>query len=84
MSRPTEKKDKPAGRVARWDPFADLEALERWSPFRQFAQPSGRLARLFESALGEAAGMARGFSPAVDIHEDEKQYTVTVELTGSR
>lgn len=85
MSRAPERKtDRPGGSVARWDPFADLDALGQWSALQDLAPPSGRLARLLESAFGESARPPRGLSPAVDIHEDAKQYTITVELPGTR
>jgi HSP20 family protein len=84
MSEKHEKSEKQSSRVARWDPFAELEGFERWTPFRELAAPHGRLARLLEGVLGEAPRLPRAFAPAVDIHEDEKQYTVTVELPGGK
>jgi len=84
MSEKHEKTEKTPSRLTRWDPFAEFEPFERWSPFRELMAPQGRLGRLFESVLGEAPRLPKAFAPALDIHEDEKQYTVTIELPGGK
>jgi len=62
-------------RTTRWNPFRDElslpEILRDW--------PFGRLARRFEESGGLRPGV---LSPAVDLSEDERSYTVTVELPG--
>lgn len=83
MSEKHEKSEKVPAKVTRWDPFAEFEPLERWSPFRELMGHQGRLGRLFESVLGETPRL-KAFAPALDIHEDEKQYTVSVELPGGK
>ena len=54
-----------------WDPFADLETFSRW-PFRGRGRPSRLLEDVWEAG--------RSFAPAVDISENDSQYTVTAEL----
>jgi HSP20 family protein len=60
----------------RVDPFSDLGFWGRGarSPFR--------LSRLLSDELGEEEG--RLWSPAVDVTESEKSYSVTVELAGAK
>lgn len=85
MSEKHEKvENRPSG-VARWDPFGELDLFDRWTPLRERMSSGGRLARLFENVLGDAAhGAARPFAPAVDIDENEAKYTVTVEIPGGK
>lgn len=69
--------------LAHWEPFAELE---RWSPFREGLFPR-RLGRLFDELSREltgreAAPIGQRMAPAVEISEDESQYTVTAELPG--
>lgn len=89
MSEKPEKNERRVGGVVRWDPFEDLDVFQRWMPFRELLAPSGRLGRLLEgisgeTSSGEASRLPWAFAPAVDIHEDEKHYTVTVELPGGK
>lgn len=62
-------------KATRWNPFRDElslpEILREW--------PFARLARRFEEPGGLRPG---ALSPAVDLAEDERSYTVTVELPG--
>lgn len=53
-----------------WDPFRDWGLFPRYSP-------------LGEGLFGGERRIA-AWSPAVDVSEDEKQYTLTVELAGAR
>lgn len=79
---PEKQEKKEAKSLARWDPFEDLEAFGRWSPFRELGR-HGRLGRLVEEMFGER--FARGeHAPALDIHESESEYVVTIELPGVR
>jgi HSP20 family protein len=61
-----------------WDPFGDFELFEPWST--QGGRRS-RLARLLEGVFSDLPASQR-LAPAVDVHEDEKHYTITVELPG--
>jgi HSP20 family protein len=78
-----EKQERETRSVTRLDPFDELEAFARWSPFRELGR-HGRLGRLMEEMFGERA-LARGeHAPALDIHETEAEYVVSVELPGVR
>lgn len=80
----SDKGEKQVARSSRGDALAEFEPFERWSPFRELLASHGRLGRLFESVLGEVPRLPKGFAPAVDIHENDKQYCVTVELPGGK
>lgn len=69
-------------KLARRDPFEELDFFSNWNPFREFGVVPGRWTRLF----GEPGALAaRGrFAPSVDISEDDDRYVVTVELPGSK
>ncbi|MDH5307285.1 MAG: Hsp20/alpha crystallin family protein [Myxococcales bacterium] len=56
---------------ARVDPF---EELDLWSPFR--------LTRLLDPTWSRRLARSGAFVPAVDVAEDDKQYSVTVEVPG--
>jgi|SRR5215469_6133547 len=78
-----EKQERETRSVTRLDPFDELEAFARWSPFRELGR-HGRIGRLMEEMFGERA-LARGeHAPALDIHETEAEYVVSVELPGVR
>ena len=78
-----EKQESESRSLTRWDPFEDLEAFARWSPFRELGR-HGRLSRLMEEMFG-GRSVARGdLAPALDIHESDTEYVVTVELPGVR
>jgi HSP20 family protein len=74
--------------LSRWDPFGELEPFfgdpffAGWSGLREFGAP--RLARMLEEMFGVVPARAGGLAPALDVVEDEKQYTVSVELPGAR
>jgi HSP20 family protein len=77
----TEKKERETKGVARWDPFAELEAwapLRDW-PFREFG--TSRLARMMEEAFGRPARPGQ-LVPAIDVSEDDGNYVVSAELPG--
>jgi HSP20 family protein len=76
-----EKKEKEARGVARWDPFAELEAWEplRDWPFREFG--ASRLSRMMEDMFGRPARRGQ-LVPAIDVSEDDGNYVVSVELPG--
>jgi HSP20 family protein len=76
-----EKQERESSSLTRWDPFE--EAFARWSPFRELAR-QGRFGRLLDEMLGERP-FARGeHLPALDVHESDTEYVVTVELPGVR
>jgi len=52
---------------------------------RPFSWNLGEFDRLFDDmwgGVGDAPARAVGFSPRVDIHEDESEYRITAELPG--
>lgn len=82
MARRSEESET---RLARWDPFRELESFGGWSPLRElgWGRP-GRLGRLLEELVGE-----RGWAPhptrvAIDCCEDEKAFTITAEVPGAK
>jgi HSP20 family protein len=74
MSEKKEKATRPERAPVPWRPFADLEPsfFGDW-PF------GGRLPRVWEEMRGGREG---GFLPALDVHENEESYVLTVELAG--
>ncbi|MBW2228936.1 MAG: Hsp20/alpha crystallin family protein [Deltaproteobacteria bacterium] len=52
-------------------------------PFRDFFDSRRGLARLFREDWPEI-GRSAGFAPAMDVHETEAGYAVTVELPGMK
>lgn len=59
--------------LSTWDPFSELDLFSRFRPFRDSASMQ---------ALADAKS-AR-WSPAIDIAEDDEQFTLTVELAGGK
>lgn len=51
--------------------------LATWDPFRDMARAHDEFARLWAQGRTEAT-----YTPAVNIHEDDKAYAVSVELPG--
>lgn len=73
--------EKEKGPVAAWEPFGELR---EWRPFG--AGLPARLERLL-AGLEEDwpwASRRREWIPALDVHETEAEYAVTVELPGAR
>lgn len=75
-----EEKTRESRAISRWDPFAEMEALARWSPLRESFPFPSRLGRMLEDFWGERS--LAPMTPAIDVTESDKQYTVTVELPG--
>jgi len=74
MSRKSESKGEVATpRRSFWD--LDWPDLGEWPR-------SGRIERLLRAFDEEGGARGRLLSPAVDIHEDDRQYTLRVELPG--
>jgi len=56
-----------------------------WLPGERLAGLQEEMNRLFESSFGEAsANLFGGWTPALDVHDDNNQLTVTVELPGMK
>ncbi|HME71323.1 MAG TPA: hypothetical protein VKM54_15840, partial [Myxococcota bacterium] len=76
-----EKHEQETKGLAPWDPLRELETFTRWDPFRAVVG-RGRLSRLMEEMFGDRP-FARGeLVPALDLHETDSEYVVTVELPG--
>ncbi|MFQ6672524.1 MAG: Hsp20/alpha crystallin family protein [Candidatus Tectimicrobiota bacterium] len=59
--------------------------LAHWQPLREFTQLQERMNRLFEDFLGERSERERpspGWSPAVDIYEDQDHIILKADLPG--
>jgi HSP20 family protein len=59
--------------------------LTRWDPFRELEDVHNRLSNFFDSGLSrsrdrEESLMTTEWAPLVDISEDEKTYTLKIEL----
>lgn len=59
-------------------------SLTRWNPMRELANVQSMMDRLFEDwrPYSEELGRATGNLLAMDVDEDDQQYTVTTELPG--
>lgn len=51
----------------------------QWNPFREFED---RFGRVFAGLPVDPEWNVGAFSPAIDVHEDENQYTITADLPG--
>ncbi len=58
--------------------------LARWDPFRELEEVHNRLSSFFDSGLRnrdrEESILTTAWAPLVDISEDDKSYTIKVEL----
>jgi HSP20 family protein len=79
-----EKHEEETRALTGWHPFGELAPLARWDPFRGLVGRR-RFSRLLEDIFGELP-FARGelLTPALDLHETDGEYVVTVELPGVR
>jgi HSP20 family protein len=64
-----------------------LQTFEPWRPFGEFEQISERMRRMLEQTFGELAWPSlpvetTGWSPFVDIEEQDDAYVVEAELPG--
>jgi HSP20 family protein len=61
-----------------------MNKLVRWNPVREMAAMQSALDRLFDETWRPLFDdeRLRGFALAIDVHEDDKGYTVTTDLPG--
>lgn len=58
--------------------------ITRWEPLREFSTLQERMNRLFQQTYGtndETLGTS-SFAPAVDVYEDEHNFTLKIEVPG--
>ena len=70
MALPIRRGQNDAGEVARWDPFSDLDRLNR------------QLATYLDSWRALPSVLGDGFTPLADVEETTDAYVVEVELPG--
>ena len=59
-----------------------MAMLTRWDPWRELARMQDDLARALDDRMTLTGGESVGWTPAVDIYEDEEGLTLRVELAG--
>lgn len=61
-----------------------MTVVTRWDPFREFSSLQHRLNRLAHKSFNEGSEetLSTGFSPAVDVYEDEQNITLKIEVPG--
>jgi HSP20 family protein len=57
-------------------------ALVRWEPLRELAALQNEMSRFMSSALGEGNGQQRGWVPAVDVWETDKEVVYAFDVPG--
>lgn len=62
----------------------DMTMITRWDPFREFNDLQTRMNRLFRDSQneGQEALTVSTFAPAVDVYEDEDNFTLKFEVPG--
>jgi HSP20 family protein len=64
----------------------ELAKITRWNPFKEFEDLQNQMRSLFALTGNGGPGLLPGgdefadWSPAVDVSEDEKEYTITADL----
>lgn len=59
-----------------------MSNITRWNPFREMASMQQALNHMFEDGWSGADEGVMGSNLALDVHEDDKAYTVTTALPG--
>lgn len=59
-----------------------MALLSRWDPFAEIARLQDQMSRWAGEEGG--GGLARGFTPAVDVYEDKDAFFLKVELPGMK
>jgi HSP20 family protein len=57
-------------------------ALVRWEPLRELAALQNEMSRLMGSMFGEGNGQQRGWVPAVDVWETDKEIVYAFDVPG--
>jgi HSP20 family protein len=59
-----------------------MAMLSRWDPLRDLQRMQDEVGRLFDDRLTTRSGESVGWTPSVDIFEDEEGVTLRFELAG--
>jgi HSP20 family protein len=59
-----------------------MALLTRWDPWRELTRAQDEMARLFDDRMAFRAGESLGWTPAVDIYEDEEGLSLRFDLAG--
>jgi len=59
-----------------------MAMLTRFDPWRELARVQDEMGRMFDDRLGIRAGESVGWTPSVDIFEDEEGLSLSFELAG--
>jgi HSP20 family protein len=59
-----------------------MAMLTRWDPWRELGRLQEEAGRLFDDRLGYREGESLGWTPSVDIYEDEEGLSLRFELAG--
>ena len=59
-----------------------MAMLSRWDPLRDLQRMQDEMGRLFDDRLTTRSGESVGWTPSVDIFEDEEGVTLRFELAG--
>jgi HSP20 family protein len=59
-----------------------MAMLSRWDPWRDLQRAQDEMARVFDDRLLQRGGESVGWTPAVDIYEDEEGVSLRFELAG--
>jgi HSP20 family protein len=59
-----------------------MAMLTRWDPLRDLQRMQDEVGRLFDDRLTNRSGESVGWTPSVDIFEDEEGVTLRFELAG--
>jgi HSP20 family protein len=59
-----------------------MAMLNRWDPFRDLQRLQEEMGRVFDDRLGLRSSESVGWTPAVDIYEDEEGVALRFDLAG--
>jgi HSP20 family protein len=59
-----------------------MAMLNRWDPFRDLQRLQDEMSRAFDDRLGLRSSESVGWTPAVDIYEDEEGVALRFDLAG--
>jgi HSP20 family protein len=79
-----KRSEETESRLARWEPFRELEPFVGWGPFQEPGWARlRRFGRLLD-LLGERSWPTHASTVAIDCSEDEKSFIITAEIPGAK